>query len=398
MIAPEVLRLFKERTGIRWRRLCTDRNYTADGKFQRGIICKRNNGNFLAYIKYLTARAGRMERWRDDMRLILDAMGGDNAPLEILKGAAEAYREIDADIVLVGDIENISSCASENDIDLTHFSLVHAAETITMEDDPIRVLKTKKNASMYVGLSMLSEEKGDALVSAGNTGALFTGATFITGRIDGIRRAAIGTVLPFDEPCLLLDSGANVTVTDVHLEEFAVMGSAYMKKMYGIHEPNVGLLNIGTEERKGTQLQITTNRRLSESRSIRYIGNIEGNTLPFSSCNVLVCDGFTGNIYLKAIEGMGNMILGSLKKVYKQNALTKLSALAVKDGFTKLKQSFDPSEHGGAPILGISKPVVKAHGSSDARAVKNALFAALHYAESNVINDILYTAYTAKSV
>ena len=322
------------------------------------------------------------------MRLILDAMGGDNAPLEIIKGASEAQDEIDADIVLVGDSEKISSCAAENGIDLTPFSIVHAKETITMEDDPIRVLKTKRGASMYVGLSMLSESQGDAFVSAGNTGALFTGATFIAGRIDGISRAAIGTVLPFNEPCLLLDSGANVSVSDVHLEEFAVMGSAYMRKMYGIKKPNVGLLNIGTEEKKGTQLQIAANKRLSECNSIRYMGNIEGNTLPFCACNVIVCDGFTGNIYLKAIEGMGKVILGSLKKVYKQNVLTKLSALAVKDGFTKLKQSFDPSEHGGAPILGISKPVIKAHGSSDARAIKNALIAALRYAESNVISDI----------
>jgi len=245
---------------------------------------------------------------------------------------------------------------------------------------------------MSVGLRMLSEGKGDVFVSAGNTGALFTGATLIVRKVRGIQRAAIGTVLPTESPCLLLDSGANVTVTDEYLEQFAVMGSAYMQKMYGMEFPAVGLLNNGTEDTKGTPLQIEANRRLSACDMINYVGNVEGNQVPFGACNVLVTDGFTGNVFLKTMEGVGRLLLRSVKDIFMQNGLTKLSALMVKKSFAAMKKTYDPAEHGGAPFLGISKPVVKAHGSSDARAFKNAIFEAIRYAESDVIYDIAAAA------
>ena len=326
------------------------------------------------------------------MRVIVDVMGGDNAPLEILRGSIAAAAESRASFILVGDRDVISALAEENGYDISRFDIVHTSTVITMEDDPLSVVRAKKDSSMSVGLRLLADGEGDVFVSAGNTGALFTGATLIARKVRGIQRAAIGTVLPTATPCLLLDSGANVTVTDEYLEQFAVMGAAYMKKMYGIEEPAVGLLNNGTEDCKGTPLQIEANRRLAACSAIRYVGNVEGNAVPLGACDVLVTDGFTGNIFLKTMEGVGKLFLKSVKEVFTKNGLTRLSALLVKRSFSEMKRVYDPAEHGGAPFLGISKPVVKAHGSSDARAFKNAIFEAIRYAESDVIYEIAEAA------
>ncbi len=322
------------------------------------------------------------------MRVIVDVMGGDNAPLETVKGAVEASRELNASFILVGDKTQIDRIAEENGYDLRRFDIVHTDEVITMEDDPLSVVRAKKNSSMSVGLRLLADGEGDAFVSTGNTGALFTGATLIVRKVRGIQRAAIGTTLPLPEPCLLLDTGANVTVTDEYLEQFAVMGSAYIRKMYGVDSPAVGLLNNGTEDCKGTPLQIEANKRLKNCASIRYVGNVEGNAIPFGACNVVVSDGFTGNIFIKTMEGVGKFLLRSLKEMFMANGLTKLSALLMHKNIAVMKKKFDPAEHGGSPFLGICKPVVKAHGSSDARAFKNAIREAVDYAESGVIYDI----------
>lgn len=322
------------------------------------------------------------------MRVIVDVMGGDNAPLETLKGVYEASRELNASFILVGDQTQIDRIAEENEYDLRRFDIVHTDEVITMEDDPLSVVRAKKESSMSVGLRLLANGEGDAFVSSGNTGALFTGATLIVRKVRGIQRAAIGTSLPTPEPCLLLDTGANVTVTDEYLEQFAVMGSAYIRKLYGITSPAVGLLNNGTEDCKGTPLQIEANRRLKSCTSIRYVGNVEGNAIPFGACNVVVCDGFTGNVFIKTMEGVGEFLLGSLREMFTANGLTKLSALFMHKNLSLMKKKFDPAEHGGSPFLGICKPVVKAHGSSDARAFKNAIREAIQYAESGVIYDI----------
>lgn len=310
------------------------------------------------------------------MRVILDAMGGDNAPLEILRGAALAARACNADIVLVGREEILNKKSEEAGVDISRFEVVNTPEVVTMEDDPIASLRGKKDSSMMSGLRMLSDGKGDAFVSAGNTGALFTGATFIVGRAKGIKRAAIGTLIPGKKPCLLLDAGANISVSAEYLVQFAHMGSDYMSKVHGVQSPAVGLLNNGTEDGKGTPLEVESHTLLGECKDINYVGNVEANAVLFGACDVLVTDGFTGNIFLKSLEGTGKYLLSLLKEVYGKNIVTKASYLAVKNGLSGMKKNFDSSEHGGSPILGIAKPVIKAHGSSDARAIKNAVLQA----------------------
>lgn len=323
------------------------------------------------------------------MRVIVDVMGGDNAPLEMIKGTVAADKETKASFILVGDRNEIDRIAAEERLDLRRFDIVHTPVVMTMEDDPLSVVRAKKDSSMSIGLHLLAEGKGDAFVSTGNTGALFTGATLIVRKVRGIQRAAIGTILPTaTDPCVLLDSGANVTVTDEQLEQFAVMGSVYARKMFEMRSPSVGLLNNGTEDCKGTPLQVAANKRLRACPSICYIGNVEGNAVPLGCCNVVVTDGFTGNIFLKTMEGTSKMLMKALKEAMLKNGMTKLSALMLKGSIQGMRRKFDPSEYGGSPFLGISKPVVKAHGSSDARAFCNAIHAAIAYAESGVIYDI----------
>ncbi len=327
------------------------------------------------------------------MKIIVDIMGGDNAPVETLKGAVLASLEYDAEYILVGDRTAILSLAEENKYDLSKMEIVDTGNAvITMEDDPMKVIRGKADSSMSVALKMLAEGKGDAVVSTGNTGALFTGATLLVKKAKGIQRPGIGAILPMQKPVLLMDTGANVTVTEENLEQFGVMGAAYMKKMYGIENPRVGLLNNGAEECKGTSLQQAAYQRLVSNREINFVGNVEGGRVPFDACDVLVADGFTGNIYLKGIEGIGKMILGSIKSMFKTSPLTMLSALMMRKQIKAMKKSYDTSEHGGAPILGVSHPVIKAHGSSDAKAFKNAIRQAIRFAESGVTEDIARAA------
>ena len=330
------------------------------------------------------------------MRIIIDAMGSDKAPLEIMKGVLSATLECDAKFTLVGDLGEIERIAKEIGLNLEQIEVIGTSFVITMNDDPIKSFKHKKDSSMMVGLQMLADGKGDAFVSAGNTGALFTGATFIVKRTAGINRAAIGTVIPAEKPFLLLDAGANISVTPEYLEQFAIMGSAYMKKMYHIAEPAVGLLNNGTEDCKGTQLQIETNTLLHECTAIRYVGNVEGNEAMFGVCDVLVADGFTGNIFLKAVEGSFRLLLKTLKCEYCKNPINKFSAVLFHKSLEEMKHDFDPSEYGGSPILGISKPVIKAHGSSDSKAIKNAILQTIRYVESGVAEEISMVAQKAE--
>lgn len=322
------------------------------------------------------------------MRVIVDVMGGDRAPLEQLRGVVLAANELNASFILVGNRQVIEPLAAEHDLDLRRFDLIHTDTVISMEDDPLCVVRAKKDSSMSVGLRLLSEGRGDAFVSAGNTGALFTGATLIVRKVRGVQRAAIGSILPAPTPCVLLDTGANVTVTPEYLEQFAVMGSAYMRKVFGIECPTVGLLNNGTEDCKGTPLHIEANARLRACDSIRFIGNVEGSAVPFGVCNVVVTDGFTGNVFVKTMEGMGKLMLGLVKDMYTKNSMTRLSALMVKKSLSEIKHAYDPAEYGGSPFLGISKPVVKAHGSAEARAFKSAIRNAVRYAECGAIYDI----------
>lgn len=315
------------------------------------------------------------------MRVIIDAMGGDHAPDEIVKGTCSAAGKYHAEITLVGNESEISRCARQYGLDISAFESVHTDEVISMEDDPLTAIHRKKKSSMMVALKLLAAGRGDVLVSAGNTGALFSGASLIVKRANGIKRAAIGTLLPGVKPCLLLDAGANVTVTEEYLEHFAVIGTAYMRRLYGIENPTVGLLNNGTEECKGTPLQIETGKRLRANGSINFTGNVEASAVMEGACDVLVCDGFTGNVFLKATEGMGKQILTSLKDVYSKDFISKLSYLMIRKKMAKLKKRLDSTEYGGSPILGISRPVIKAHGSSDAIAFENAIFQAIQSAE-----------------
>ena len=324
------------------------------------------------------------------MRILVDAMSGDHAPLEILKGASLAAKEYkEHTILLVGDQNVISHIAVTNEIDIAGIEIIHSDTVISMEDNPICVVRDKKNSSMSIGLKTLAHGEVDAFVSAGNTGALITGATIIVKRIPGINRPAIASVIPLGNPILLMDSGANLTVTSDNICQFAFMGAKYMEKIYGLDRPRVGQLNNGAEYNKGNALQVESYQLLSES-GLNFVGNVEGKEIPFDVCDVIVADGYTGNIFLKTVEGMGKFLLKTLKELLMSNIATKLSALTMDT--KELKQRFDASEHGGAPLLGISKPVIKAHGSSDANAIKNAVRQAINFIESGVNEDIIVFA------
>ena len=249
-------------------------------------------------------------------------------------------------------------------------------------------MKDKKNSSLGLGLQLLSKGEGDAFVSCGNTGALFSGSSLIVKRLPGIQRAGLGAIVPTTRPFILMDSGASVKPNEEYMRGFALMGSAYMKAIYGVEEPKVGLINNGAEEHKGTELQQAVYALLKNDSNLNFVGNVEGTALPMGACDVAVADGFTGNIVLKTIEGMGKLMLRTMKDIFFTDLKAKLSALLIKKKLNEVKAVFDPNEYGGAPILGIAKPVIKAHGSSNAKAVKNAIRQAIAYAESGVIYSI----------
>jgi len=318
------------------------------------------------------------------MNIILDAMGGDNAPEEIVHGAADAAREMDVYITLVGDETKIKPLCEKWDFPCDKYEIVHTETVLTMEDDPMAVVRSKKDCSMGVGLRML-KESGDAFVSAGNTGALHAGSTLIIRPLKGIHRPAIATILPFARPILMLDSGANTNVTPEYLEQWARLGAIYMKNIHGVDDPEVGLLNNGTEEHKGTEIMAQTHKLLRNAEGVNFIGNVEGSMIPLAPCDVLVTDGFTGNITLKLIEGMGKFLFGKLKDMYSANVGSKLAYLLMKNELRGLKKEFDASEHGGAPLIGLSKPVIKAHGNSNARAIFNAIKQADAFAKTGAI-------------
>ena len=321
------------------------------------------------------------------MKMIIDCMGGDKAPLEMLKGVIDAKAELGGEYLLVGHKEILEATAKENGLDISGFEILHAETVVTMEDDSM-AFREKKDSSMTLALKALANGEGDAMVSCGNTGALFAGASLTVRRIKGVHRAALAAVLPFNPPVLLLDCGANVTVQPDFLVQFATMGSAYMKALYGLDNPRVGLLNNGAEEHKGTALQTEAHQLLKACPDINFVGNVEGNAVPFGACDILVADGFTGNVFLKTLEGMGKMFATRMKGIFYASLKTKLAALAVKKPFMQFKKDMDVKEHGGSPILGLRKPVIKAHGSSDARAFKNAIRQAMRFAESGATETI----------
>ena len=324
------------------------------------------------------------------MRIIVDAMGGDNAPREIVKGAVRAGKELGVEITLVGKIEEIRSCLEgENPAD---FELVDAREVIEMSDDPSTATRRKKDSSMAVALRMLAEGKGDAVVSAGSTGALLTGATLTVKRIRGIRRAALAPILPAGEHgVMLIDCGANVECTAEYLLQFAYMGSFYAKKMMGCDKPRVGLLNVGTEDTKGDELRhqvFALLKAADEQGRIRFVGNIEGTGVFDGAADVVVTDGFTGNVLLKSTEGVIKYMMHALKGVFYKSTKNKLAAAVLKKDLGEMKKSMDVNEVGGTAFVGISKPVVKAHGSSNAASFFAAIRQAKIFAESGIIEQI----------
>lgn len=321
-------------------------------------------------------------------RIIVDLMGGDNAPSELLKGVYAAKQEYEAEYILVGDENELRSAFDEVKLPTDGFKIVHAPSVVTMEDDATCVVRTKTDSSMAVGLKLLAAGEGDAFVSTGNTGALFTGASLLVRKVSGIRRPAIGTLLPMTPPVLLIDAGANIAVTPEYLEQFAIMGVAYMKKLHGIESPRVGLLNNGTEPCKGTELQLESYKLLSENEYVNFVGNVEGDMVMKNVCDVLVTDGFTGNILLKTMEGMGKLTLSTLKNIFMTNAETKFASVLLRKQLDEVKRSFDGTELGGAPMLGIARPVIKAHGASKAKAFKNAIKQAIAYSDSELTEEI----------
>ena len=308
------------------------------------------------------------------MNIIIDAMGGDNAPKEILLGAAAAVREYGVQITAVGRRRDIEACARENGIDMAGITVADASETIEMCDEPARAIRTKKDSSIVVGLNMLKEGKGDAFVSAGSTGALHVGASLIVRTLRGIKRPALATMVPAkNKAYLLLDCGANVECRPEMLAAFAVMGSCYVNKVEGRTSPSVALANNGAEESKGTPMLKEAHQLLKTIPGIRFVGNIEPRDVPNGDVDVVVCDGFTGNVILKLTEGVAKMLLGMLKGMFLKNLGGKLAYLLLKDSVSDLKHQMDSEEYGGAPFLGAKQPVIKAHGSSKAKGIKNAI-------------------------
>ena len=328
------------------------------------------------------------------MKIIVDAMGGDNAPLEIVKGALQGRARWGVDIVLTGDAAQILRALEECGEKTVPqgVEIANATQTVEMCDDPATVFRHKKDTSMGVGLTMLRDGKADALVSAGSTGALLTGATLITKRVRGIRRAAMAPVIPTTTGrAVLIDCGANAECTPEYLVQFAYLGNFYAKRVLGIGTPRVGLLNIGAEDSKGTDLQKQTLVRLREADAaghLHFIGNIEAKEAIKGGCDVIVTDGFSGNILLKTMEGVGSFAGSALKGMFKKNLLTKLAALAVMPGLRDFKAQLDPNKVGGTAFIGISKPVIKAHGASNAEAIENAVGQAKQFAQSGLVADI----------
>ncbi len=323
------------------------------------------------------------------MRVVIDAYGGDNAPLEIIKGASLASMECGCEITLTGDEAEINRIIKDNNLQFKgELKILHTTDVISMHDDPTSLLKLHKESSMALAFKEVAEDRADAIVTAGSTGALVVGGTLIVKRIKGIKRPALGGMIPSPKgQYMLMDMGANAECRPEMLAQFGVMASTYLKNVAGIENPTVGLLNIGTEDTKGGELQKEAFKLLSEA-PLNFIGNVESREMPKGVCNAVIADGFTGNIALKLIEGTSITLFKLVKQALYKNIFNKLAALIIKKDLYALKNMMDSSEVGGAPLLGVRKPVIKAHGNSDAKAFKNAVKQAVVFAETKVVEAI----------
>lgn len=323
------------------------------------------------------------------MRVILDAFGGDNSPVEAIKGAAQAVKESDVTVILCGDKEKIKKVMAEKKISSDRLLIHHCSEIIEGDDDPIKAVRKKKDSSIVSGLNLLKDGGGDVFISAGNTGAVFTAANLIIKRIKGIKRSALAIYLPTEKgPKLMLDAGANVALSPEYINQMAVMGSVYYETDKNSKNASVGLINIGIEETKGTENLVEAYNLLKSNEEINFKGNCEARYVLTGDFDVLVCDGFTGNIILKTIEGASKTLMKGIKNVMMKNVLSKICSLGIKSGLYEFKKQFDYKEYGGTPIIGLRQPVMKAHGSSDARAFKNAILNCRTFVESDIIANI----------
>jgi glycerol-3-phosphate acyltransferase PlsX len=322
------------------------------------------------------------------MKIIVDAFGGDNSPLAVIQGSADAVKDLGVNVVLTGDKKKIKQVAKDNSISLEGIEIIHADSVIDIHEEPTRVIKERKDCSMAVGLQALADDKGDAFVCAGSTGALVVGSTFIAKRIKGIKRPALAPIMPNEKGYfMLLDAGANVDCRPEMIVQFAIMGSTYMEKVMGIKNPRVGLVNVGAEDTKGRELEKETYKLLQKA-PVNFCGNCEARDVPSGKFDVVVSDGFTGNVVLKLYEGMAKFFANELKAMLTDGVKSKIGALLLMDKVKAFKNKVDYKEVGGAVLLGISKPVIKAHGSSDARAFYNAIRQAKQCVEGNIIETI----------
>ena len=344
------------------------------------------------------------------MKILVDAMGGDNAPDAVIKGVANAIEGIEAEVILIGQEAVLNTRSKEIlgkklDKVSSRIKIVNAKEVITMEDIPTQAIKTKKDSSMVVGFNMLKNGDGDVFTSAGNSGALLTGATLIVGRIKGIDRPALAGILPaYHGNLVLMDCGANTNCKPINLVQFAQMASIYMSNTVGIKEPKIGLLNIGTEETKGNELvkeSYQLLKKYSQDLKINFIGNVEGREAFLGDVDVLIADGFTGNVFLKSIEGFGKFVKKSLKESIYKNAFSVIGAIPSLPALSRFAKSMDYKEYGGALFLGVKKPVVKAHGSSDAKLFEYTIKQAEKFVENKAVEkltDVYQSKYNAEKM
>ena len=323
------------------------------------------------------------------MRIIVDAMGGDFAPVEILKGCIDAVGEYGILLTLVGQEEVITEHLQALGASLEPFEIINATEVVEPDEVPVTAIRRKKDSSMVKAFELLRQDPESVFISAGSTGALMAGGLLKVGRIKGINRPALAPLIPTKEqPVLLVDAGANAECKPENLVQFAIMGSVYMEQVLDRKNPSVGLVNIGTEEGKGNELTKETYIRLKEQGNINFFGNVEARDIPAGIVDIVVCDGFTGNIILKLTEGLATNLFAIMKEEFTKGLIPKIGALLLKPSLKGLKDTMDYAEHGGAPLLGINGGIIKAHGSSDARAIKNAIRQGKKFAEQQVLKSI----------
>lgn len=324
------------------------------------------------------------------MKIVIDGMGGDNAPMAPVEGACMAVKEYGIDIVITGNKDQLEKELAKYDCDKTKIRIVHTSQVISNDEKPVIAIRRKTDSSMVVALNMVKNKEVDAMVSAGSTGALLSGGVFVIKRIKGISRPCICTSIPTMQAglTLLSDTGANVDCNSQQLLDFAAMTNIYAKKVLKIDKPRLALANIGTEEGKGNELLKNTYEVLKNREDMNFIGNMETREILNGVCDIVICDGFIGNIIVKTLEGTALALFKKMKEAIVSSTKAKIGALLIKDSLKELKNSLDYSSHGGAPFLGVEGGLIKAHGSSDSRAIKNAIRQAIEFVDGNVVDDI----------